>query len=89
MTARPAAPGSDLTATELKVLRLAAAGMSNRQIAFRLNNASTTTVEYYVKRLSQRLGVTGKTNAVAAAVRLGLVTIPVYGANKLGSGAKW
>ena len=61
-----------LTARESEVLTLIAAGMSNREIA---NNLfiSENTVGVHVSRVLAKLGVARRTEAAAAAHRLGLV----------------
>ncbi len=58
-TGRPA-----LTAQELAVARLAAAGLSNRQIASRLV-VSVKTVEYHLGKVYPKLGVSSRTQLAA------------------------
>jgi DNA-binding NarL/FixJ family response regulator len=77
----PAPPGpSDpprdnmLTARELEVLRLLAEGASNKLIARRLG-ISFHTAKFHVASIAAKLDATGRTDAVAQAVRLGLILL--------------
>jgi ATP/maltotriose-dependent transcriptional regulator MalT len=70
--ATPALP-EPLTARELSVLRLIAAGHSNREIADELF-LSMNTVRSYSHQLYSKLGVGSRTQAVARARDLGLLT---------------
>jgi DNA-binding NarL/FixJ family response regulator len=63
-----------LTARELQVLQLLAAGESNKAIARRLG-ISPHTAKFHVASLVSKLGASGRTDAVAKAMRLGLVMI--------------
>lgn len=66
-------PTADLlTAREAEVLALVAEGLSNRQIGERLF-ISGKTVSVHVSNLLAKLGVTGRTEAVAVAHRRGLL----------------
>ena len=67
----PQRPG-DLSEREVEVLRLVAAGFSNPQIATSLY-ISRKTAEHHVSNILAKLGVTTRTEAAAAAVRLGVV----------------
>lgn len=68
-----AAPGkTDLTARELEVLRLIAAGLSSREIATRLV-ISEHTVHRHVTNLYRKLGVSSRAAATAYAHRRGFV----------------
>jgi len=77
----PAAPGADpgeqargqygLTARELEVLRLVAAGRSNRDIAAELF-ISAKTASVHVSNIMSKLGVASRVEAAALAFRLGL-----------------
>jgi len=65
----PAAP-VPLSARELEVLRLVAAGAENREIAERLF-VSSETVKTHLATIYRKLGVAGRAHAVAAALRQG------------------
>jgi LuxR family maltose regulon positive regulatory protein len=69
-TARPLL--DPLTERELEVLRLIAAGLSNREVAAELYLAINT-VKWYVKSLYSKLGVESRTQAVARARSLHLL----------------
>ena len=70
---RPSAPAKDtgMTTRELEVLRLVAAGQTDQQIADALF-VSRRTVTTHVANVLGKLGVSNRTEAAAAAVRLGL-----------------
>ena len=72
-TASPGADGSayDLTPRELEVLRLVAAGRTNRQIADELF-ISESTAGVHVSHILGKLGVGGRAEAAAIAVRMGV-----------------
>lgn len=77
-SARPQAPVAQeliepLTARELEVLQLIAAGLSNRAIAERLVLA-VSTVKGHTSNIYGKLGVNKRTEAVARAQRLGLLS---------------
>jgi DNA-binding CsgD family transcriptional regulator len=77
ITAPPIVPvrgglGSDLGPRELDILRLMAAGMPNKVIAGRLY-ISLNTVRNQVKSVLHKLGAHSKLEAVATAVREGLI----------------
>ena len=63
--------GYDLTARELEVLRLVAAGRTNRQIGDALF-ISESTAGVHVSRILGKLGVAGRVEAATIAARLGL-----------------
>jgi len=65
----PVAP-VPLSARELEVLRLVAAGAENREIAERLF-VSSETVKTHLATIYRKLGVAGRAHAVAAALRQG------------------
>jgi DNA-binding CsgD family transcriptional regulator/pimeloyl-ACP methyl ester carboxylesterase len=67
----PAARPGGLSRRELEVLRLVAAGESNRQIARRLG-LSTHTIERHVANLYRKIGARGRADATAHALRNGL-----------------
>jgi len=62
----------DLTARELDVLRLIAKGMRNKEIAARLGISEETT-QGHVKNILSKFGLHDRTEAVAVAVRRGIV----------------
>ena len=64
--------GSLLTGRELEVLRILAAGATNRSIGEQLA-ISERTVDRHVSNIFDKLGVTSRTEAAASAVRKGLV----------------
>ena len=68
------APPIELTARELQVLRLLAEGASNKSIARHLD-ITPHTAKFHVASIVAKLGATGRTDAVAKAMRLGLVMI--------------
>ena len=63
-----------LTARELDVLRLIARGMRNKEIAAQLGIGEETT-QGHVKNILSKLGLHDRTEAVAVAVRRGIVHI--------------
>jgi DNA-binding NarL/FixJ family response regulator len=67
-----AAESVALSPRELEVLGLMSAGLQNKQIARRLG-ISEATVKTHVKALYARLGVRGRAEATAMAMRLGLI----------------
>lgn len=62
-----------LTPRELQVLRLLAGGNTSRHMAEALG-VSQRTIENHKQRVFRRLGVQSQSQAVAAAIRLGLLT---------------
>jgi DNA-binding NarL/FixJ family response regulator len=64
--------GSDLSHRERDVLRCLAEGLTNDEIGLRLH-LSGETVRGYVRNATTRLGARNRTQAVAAAVRDGLI----------------
>jgi DNA-binding NarL/FixJ family response regulator len=64
--------GDALSRIELDLLRLVAAGLTNRQISQRLH-WSHATVKKYVQRILEKLDVPDRTRAAVEAVRRGLV----------------
>jgi DNA-binding NarL/FixJ family response regulator len=67
-------PDDPLTARERDVLRLLAEGASNKEIARRLG-ISFHTAKFHVASVAAKLDATGRTDAVAQAVRLGLIML--------------
>ncbi|GLV58131.1 hypothetical protein KDH_49650 [Dictyobacter sp. S3.2.2.5] len=70
---RGGAPYETLTVRELEVLRLLARGMRNKEIAARLF-VSERTVNFHLANIYQKLGVSGRTEALSKALEQGLVT---------------
>ena len=69
---RVPAPGVRLTQRELEVLQLIADGLASRQIA-RALYVSDDTVKTHVSHVLNKLGATSRANAVAIAIRSGLI----------------
>lgn len=72
----PTAPGPSpdrLTPRELEVLRLIAAGLSNKEIGARLS-VSVATVKTHLEHILQKLQVSDRTQAAVQAVTRGLLT---------------
>jgi DNA-binding NarL/FixJ family response regulator len=61
-----------LTERELDVLRLLAEGLPHEEIGRRLGIGSET-VRTHLRKASERLGASTRTQAVATALRLGLI----------------
>lgn len=72
--ATPAALDDDLTAREREVLGLMAQGASNKLIARQLG-ISIHTAKFHVGRVVEKLDATGRTDAVAHAARLGVISL--------------
>jgi DNA-binding NarL/FixJ family response regulator len=66
-------PGGKLTQRELDVLGLLAEGLQHEEIGRRLG-ISSETVRTHLRKASDRLGASTRTQAVATALRLGLIT---------------
>ncbi len=64
----------ELTARELEVLRLVAAGLGNKQIASRLE-ISEHTVKFHIASIMSKLGAGSRTEAVTIGIRHGLILI--------------
>ncbi len=69
---QPAATHFDLTERELEILALMADGLPNGQIAAKLV-VSQSTVKFHVSNILSKLGVTTRTEAVAFALKNGLI----------------
>jgi DNA-binding NarL/FixJ family response regulator len=67
--------GSDLTARELEILTLVAAGLVNKQIAARLHLALST-VRNHVRNVLYKLQAHSRLEAVATAEREGSIDYP-------------
>jgi two-component system, NarL family, response regulator len=65
-------PRLDLTAREVEVLRLAAKGLGNREIA-RIIGRTEETVKVHLKHVMAKLQVTGRTEAVTLALQRGII----------------
>jgi DNA-binding NarL/FixJ family response regulator len=65
-------PRVDLTVREVEVLRLAAKGLRNREIARTIGRAEET-VKVHLKHLMAKLGVEDRTEAVTLALRRGII----------------
>lgn len=66
-------PSDALTLREMDVLRLLAEGHSNKEIA-RILHLVEETVKSHVRHILAKLGVQSRTQAVLAAIRLGIVS---------------
>lgn len=70
---RPTQPASRLTERELEVLRLLAEGFPHEEIGKTLG-ISSETVRTHLRKASGRLGASTRTQAVATALRMGLIS---------------
>jgi NarL family two-component system response regulator LiaR len=68
----PPPPGQDMTDREKEILALMVEGLNNNEIAERLI-VSQSTVKFHVSNILSKLGVAGRTEAVALAVKHHLV----------------
>lgn len=69
-----AGPPERVTARELEVLRLAAKGLANKEIAARLT-ISTRTVQVHLANIFAKLSVGSRTEAVLHALRSGILSL--------------
>jgi DNA-binding NarL/FixJ family response regulator len=67
-------PAAELTERELEVLKLAARGRSNKEIAAELF-LSARTVQHHLTSIFTKLGVSSRTEAVLHALRMGWITM--------------
>ena len=67
-------PAPELSAREVEVLELVVAGLSNKQIAYRLQIADAT-AKNHVKNILAKLNVQDRTQAATAAIQRGIVTL--------------
>ena len=70
---KPSQPGNNLTKRELEVLRLMTGGLNNTQIAVKLT-VSPLTIKAHVSNILTKLNAASRSEAVALALRTGLVT---------------
>ena len=70
----PAAAAGDLTLRETDVMGLVADGLPNKTIAVRLG-ISEHTVKFHVNAIMTKLGAQSRTEAVARATRIGLLSL--------------
>ena len=71
---RGPAPESTLSRREIEVLEVMATGAANKQIANELSIGQST-VKTHVVRIFNKLGVNGRTEAVAEAVKKGIIKL--------------
>jgi DNA-binding NarL/FixJ family response regulator len=71
---QPTAVGAAPTARETEVLRMIAAGLANKEIAYRLG-ISEHTVKFHVSALLGKLGAASRAEAIAIGVRRGFVLL--------------
>jgi DNA-binding NarL/FixJ family response regulator len=69
-----AVPAEALTPREAEVLQLLALGLSNKEIAARLN-VSEHTAKFHVNAILGKLGAQSRTEAVVRAARMGLINL--------------
>jgi len=70
----PLACGEVLTIREMEILRLAASGMSNRDISLKLN-LSLRTVKGYLVEIFAKLKVSSRTEATITALKAGIISL--------------
>jgi two-component system, NarL family, response regulator YdfI len=69
-----ASPGQRLSPRETEILNLLAAGLGNKEIAWRLK-ISEHTVKFHVTSIFNKLGASGRAEAVAIGIRRGLIIL--------------
>ena len=69
-------PGMPLSAREIQVLELAAAGLSNKWIGYRLG-VTQTTIKNHMTSIMQKLDANDRTHAVTIALRRGWISNPI------------
>jgi len=67
-------PRMDLSSREIEVLQLVAAGLRNKEIAYRIN-VSEATVNAHVKHVLQKLNASDRTHAVTIALKRGIIRL--------------
>jgi len=71
---RDMAPGFNLTSRELEIFKMAASGLSNKDIAQKLS-LSLQTVKGYLVSIFSKLHVSSRTEAVILALRTGILSL--------------
>lgn len=71
---QPAAPAETLTEREIEILRLAARGLTNKQMGAELD-ISDRTVQNHLANIYTKLEVASRTEAVTAALQRGLIRL--------------
>lgn len=71
-------PAGNITSHEMRVLKLAARGLRNKIIAQELN-ISERTVKAYLEQIFSKLNVASRTEAVIAALQMGILTLDELG----------
>ena len=67
-------PRQNLSAREIEVLQLVAAGQRNKEIAYQLNLAEPT-VNAHIKHIMEKLNASDRTHAVTTALRRGIIKL--------------
>jgi len=67
-------PRPDISAREVEVLKLVAAGLRNKEVAERLS-VSEATVNAHIKHILSKLNVQDRTHAVTVALRRGIIRL--------------
>ena len=67
-------PRMDLSSREIEVLQLVAAGLRNKEIAYRIS-VSEATVNAHVKHVLQKLNASDRTQAVTTALKRGIIRL--------------